>query len=899
MKTIPNMSNLSAVKTPIFTDIATKNNFFLSDRESSQAESASKKDLVVVDSRVENYGQLIGGLKAGTEVFVLNPTRDAIAQITQILAHRSSINSLHIVSHGREAAIEIGSKELNIDNLETYSSQLQQWAKAFGSQANILIYGCNVGAGKSGIKFIQKLSELTGANIAASNNLTGSAALGGDWELEIATGRINAELAFKKEVLEAYTSVLVTLVSETFQGSSVLGPWIYNGGGSPPPPGLTAGTGPGIIPGVVGLPTPDPAGGGALRLTSAGNNQANYVIYNSPISSADGLKVTFDLFAYNGSIGADGVSFFLIDGTTTPTAAGGFGGSLGYAPNNTLNQPGIAGGYLGVGLDEFGNFSNSNEGRVGGTGQLSDSIAIRGSAATTYSFLTNATVPGGIDNVSATTRTTAKRRVQITLFPGTNRRLSVALDDNGNGVFDTNETFIDIPDLVTRNGAIPATFKFGFASSTGSFTNTHEIANLLVETIITPVTQADISVAKSGPAFAVTGSNITYTITSTNIGPELGLTGNVNIISNTATDVLIQDQLPANLTFVSAIDSAGNGTYNSLTRTVIWPAIPTLIRGASATRSITATVTGALGTTITNTAFSNSSTYDPNPANNNGTSITSQVPTTVVATTADLVTTKAGSTAATVGSRVTYLISTVNNGPDPATNVTITDSIIPGLTGVSFPNGGTYNAATGIVTFPLVPSLASLASVANTVSFIAPLSGASVRNTASSSSATPDPTPANNNGTAANATVTTTLTPIPNQPPVATPTNLSTPPNSSKLITGLGGSDPDGSIASYAITTLPPVAQGVLFLGDPANGGVAVTAGQVLTPAQLGQIYFSSTGTFTGANFTYSATDNLGAVSPAATATVAASPTTNQPPVATPTNLSTPPNSSKLITGLG
>ena len=64
----------------------------------------------------------------------------------------------------------------------------------------------------------------------------------------------------------------------------------------------------------------------------------------------------------NGALekGADGISFFLIDGTATPTKAGGFGGSLGYAQNTSPPAPtipGIVGGYLGVGLDEFGNYS--------------------------------------------------------------------------------------------------------------------------------------------------------------------------------------------------------------------------------------------------------------------------------------------------------------------------------------------------------------------------------------------------------------------------------------------------------------------------------------------------------------------------------------------------------------
>jgi hypothetical protein len=298
---------------------------------------------VVVDTRVENYEQLIGGVKAGTEVFVLNPTREAIEQITEILVQRNSITSLHIVSHGREAALEIGSTELNIDNLETYSSQLQQWGKALSESASILLYGCNVAAGESGMKFLQKIREFTGANIAASNNRTGNAALGGDWELEISTGQINTEVAFEKEVLEGYTSVLATLVNENFKDITVVGPWIYGVGNTATPnPGLTAGSPAnpnGVIP-ILGIG--DPPGAGTLRLTSNRFDQAAFVIYNNPISATEGLRVTFDYYAYNRGtalsreycpplLGADGISFFLIDGTATPTKAGGYGGSLGYA----------------------------------------------------------------------------------------------------------------------------------------------------------------------------------------------------------------------------------------------------------------------------------------------------------------------------------------------------------------------------------------------------------------------------------------------------------------------------------------------------------------------------------------------------------------------------------------
>ncbi|MEG4056034.1 MULTISPECIES: DUF4347 domain-containing protein, partial [unclassified Microcoleus] len=917
---------------------------------------------MIVDSRVENYHQLIGGIKAGTEVFVLNPTREAIEQITEILGQRSSITSLHIVSHGREAAVEIGSTELNIDNLETYSNQLQQWGKALNESGSILLYGCNIAAGESGIKFIQKLSEITGANIGASNNLTGSAALGGDWELEITTGQINTEIAFEKEVLEGYTSVLATLAAEEFKNSTVIGPWIYGIFGASDPPGLTAGSTQNLSGVIPALGTGDPPGSGTLRLTSNKFDEAAFVIYNNPISATEGLRVTFDFFAYNRGtaiypsapqnsplLGADGISFFLIDGTATPTKAGGFGGSLGYAQNNRDGiVPGIVGGYLGIGLDEFGNYSASQSGaggRVGGPGQRPDSIGIRGSESRAYNFLTSSVVPGGIDNQTATFRTAAntKRTVQVTLFPANSptfpNRLTVALDLNGNGTFDAGETLLDIPNLEPINGKVPRTFKFGFAASTGGNTNIHEVNNVIVQSIDEPALQADVSIVKKGPLFAIPNSTITYTITSTNNGP------------NSAESVLIQDPLPEGLSFVSASDLA---TYNTVTRMIIWPTIPTLANGASVTRTITATVPATVGAALTNSAYSTSSTFDPNLANNNSSQPISQVSTTIVAALADVVTTKTGTTAAAPGETVTYTISTVNNGPSTAANVTVTDSIVPGLKIVSLPNEAVYNPDTGIVTFPAIPSLPSGAPPAiNTVSFIAPASASgSVKNTARNTSATPDPFPENNNGTDPLATVTTTLTPsadvvttktgttaaapgeivtytistvnngpstaenltvtdtivpgltgvnggvydsntgivtfspipslasgvtvnntvsfiapasgsvsntarststtadptpgnnastvtttltptpTPNQPPEANPANSSLGPNSSQLVTGLGGSDPDldGSIASYTINTLPPADQGILFLGDPANGGVAVTPGQVLTP---------------------------------------------------------------------
>ncbi|MEG3972932.1 DUF4347 domain-containing protein, partial [Microcoleus sp. T2B6] len=797
---------------------------------SYEAETASRKNLAIVDSKVENYQELLRGVKCGTEVVLLDRTRDGIEQITEILGQRSSITSLHIVSHGREAAVEIGSKELNIDNLETYSNQLQQWGKALSESGSILLYGCNIAAGESGIKFIQKLSEITGANVAASNNLTGSEALGGNWELEITTGQINTELAFEKEVLEGYTSVLATLAAEEFKNTTVIGPWIYGVGNTlTTNPGLTAGSTQNLSGVIPALGTGDTPGSGTLRLTSNAFEQAAFVIYNNPISATEGLRVTFDFFAYNRGtalfprrpqgdntpLGADGISFFLIDGTATPTEAGGYGGSLGYAPNNnsTPTAPaseGLLGGYLGIGLDEFGNYSTAQPGvggRVGGAPtipqQTPDSLALRGSQSTSYNFLTSRVVPGGIDNKDTSIRDVAKRSVQVTLFPANSptfpNRLTVAFDLNRNGTFDAGETLLDISNLATINGAVPRTFKFGFAASTGGNTNIHEVNNVIVQSIDDPALKADVSIVKKGPLYATPNSTITYTITSTNNGP------------NDAESVLIQDPLPADLIPVSISDG---GTLDSKTRTVIWPAIPTLANGASQTRTITARVPATVGASLTNSAYSTSSTFDPDLGNNNSSQPISQVSTTIVDALADVVTTKTGDTAAAPGETVTYTISTVNNGPSTAANVTVTDSIVPGLNIVSLSNEGVYNADTGIVTFPAIPSLPSGAPPAiNTVRFIAPASASgSVSNTARNTSATPDPFPENNNGTDPLATVTTTLTPSADVVTTKTGDTAAAP----------------GEIVTYTISTVnngPSTAENVTITDTIVRGLTGVNGG--------------------------------------------------------------------------
>lgn len=304
-------------------------------------------------------------------------------------------------------------------------------------------------------------------------------------------------LALAWLVWRPVASAAATLyLDETFAGSQVTQPnWVYGGTAC-----LTAGSGAATTGGIPGCPTgtqpggisgnfPEPSGQGALRLTTNGSNQSGFVLYTQPQSSANGLQAIFTEYSYDGT-GADGMSFFFVDASSgvPPTSSGASGGSLGYAQKTVAPiSPGIANGYVGIGFDEFGNFSNPTEGRVGGPGQVKETIAIRGSAGASYAYVTGysaagvaSSLPFKIDSPTQLYRGgVSKRTWRVTLT--VSKTISVECD-TGSGFV----TYIPPTTVANVNGGIfPDSFYFGFSSSTGGSTNIHEINNITIQSATT------------------------------------------------------------------------------------------------------------------------------------------------------------------------------------------------------------------------------------------------------------------------------------------------------------------------------------------------------------------------------------------------------------------------------
>ena len=177
-----------------------------SDRVSTDLDDIRANGAIVfVDTSVDDYSSLMAGVVSGVEVVLLDSMRDGVTQITERLRSYPDFASIHIVSHGSPGCLYLGNSQLSLNTLDGYASDLQTWLSP-----SLLLYGCNVAAGDAGAELIEKLHRLTGAEIAASANRTGSAALGGDWTLEMMTRHIEVPLVFQAEVRAAYGSVFAT-----------------------------------------------------------------------------------------------------------------------------------------------------------------------------------------------------------------------------------------------------------------------------------------------------------------------------------------------------------------------------------------------------------------------------------------------------------------------------------------------------------------------------------------------------------------------------------------------------------------------------------------------------------------------------------------------------------------
>ncbi|MGW5353620.1 DUF7507 domain-containing protein [Streptomyces sp. NPDC004031] len=529
----------------------------------------------------------------------------------------------------------------------------------------------------------------------------------------------------------AAQGVGVPLVNETFTGATAdaefegFGDACLTGAPQSPAPG--PGTHPltGCPAGAVGpVPPDDAAPHGYLRLTDAGNDRSAAVLYNHALPANQGLVTTFDQWQYGATTNppADGISFFLIDGAASLTAPGAFGGSLGYAqklpdddPNATF-LPGVNHGYVGVGLDVLGNYFGDWEHRGNGCATRSPAgtsfripapgqnmVTLRGPGdgtegycfldATTSNFSTTgpwpSTLPGQLQGPTTTLPADAtpaeaeallepsRRTVTVEISPAPNPVITVSIDfHDGNGT----QQVLSAP----APQPVPSTYKFGFAGSTGLFTDVHLIRNVTVQPAAAlPQLNLVKQVSQDPPLPLplVPGSQVPYQYVVTNSG-NTDLTG-VNVTDDKVDGITCpQDTLAVGAT------TTCTGTY-------------------------TVTDADAAAGSLTNTATAHGRS-DDTPVDSPPDSVTLPVqsgPGVRLEKTVD------DTREYRAGDEVTYHYTVTNTGPQELTDLTVTDDRVTGVTcdaTTLAPSGEPGDSTTCTGTYTVTDADADAGTITNT-----------------------------------------------------------------------------------------------------------------------------------------------------------------------------------------
>jgi len=230
-----------------------------------------------------------------------------------------------------------------------------------------------------------------------------------------------------------------------------------------------------------------------------------------------------------------------------------------------------------------------------------------------------------------------------TIQPGDTVQVDVTVDSDENvDVDDIARVTSDTPDPATANNEATAGLSFDAS--------------------------ADLSIAKSGPVTAVAGTQFVYTLTVDSLGPSI------------AEDVVVSDELPADVDFVSAVASVG--TFTAVAGTITWNLGNVAPGDPPRTLSITVFVHPDTTSPLVNNAAVTSTTSDPDTANN--------LATWTVALTAEagLTLTKTDSPDPVIaGNDLTYTLTVGNGGPSTAVDVVVTDTLPAGTTLVSAVGG--------------------------------------------------------------------------------------------------------------------------------------------------------------------------------------------------------------------
>ncbi|NRB42158.1 MAG: DUF4347 domain-containing protein, partial [Pseudomonadales bacterium] len=167
-------------------------------------------ELVIIDEAVAERQWFYRNLKPGVEIKEISSASNGLLQLNQILSEYQHLDALHIVSHASDGEIFLGNSKITSETLRNEDLLFDRLNNVLDADADLLFYGCNLASGEKGKQLLSFIADKTGADIAASTDLTGAVTQDGDWDLEFTLGKINTVMPFDENELKTYAHIFPT-----------------------------------------------------------------------------------------------------------------------------------------------------------------------------------------------------------------------------------------------------------------------------------------------------------------------------------------------------------------------------------------------------------------------------------------------------------------------------------------------------------------------------------------------------------------------------------------------------------------------------------------------------------------------------------------------------------------
>ncbi|WP_234572360.1 DUF4347 domain-containing protein [Rhodohalobacter sp. 614A] len=175
------------------------------------------RELIIVDRAVQDTDVIFKQSRPGVDIVEVPAGSDGMVELMKILSNYSNLDAVHIVSHAEAGAIYIGGQRIDRSELEEDMAGFAAINHAIREGGDLLLYGCDLAQDTAGEEFLEIIRNNTHADVAASSDLTGNAEFGGNWDLEIQKGDIEAKPLAESIAMNDFTGTL------QFSGTLALG----------------------------------------------------------------------------------------------------------------------------------------------------------------------------------------------------------------------------------------------------------------------------------------------------------------------------------------------------------------------------------------------------------------------------------------------------------------------------------------------------------------------------------------------------------------------------------------------------------------------------------------------------------------------------------------------------